>query len=145
MAAASASHLRIPHLPRLAICSQPSSSQQRSAATSPKKSRGGGCLVCSLLVKYRGYRREWLHLQYPPLPPPPPPPMLGGAQSYTQIVWGWFQNRPHPWPLEADYRPVVASFPVLPRTRFTFVDNCGGEHFETGSETSREVDLVLYI
>ena len=26
-----------------------------------------------------------------------------------------------------------------------YVDNCGGEHFETGSETSREVDLVLYI
>ena len=44
---------------------------------------------------------------------------------------------------------VVASFPVLPRTRFTFTcDNCGGEHFETGkawSETSREVDVVLYI
>ena len=43
----------------------------------------------------------------------------------------------------------VASFPVLPRTRFTFTcDNCGGEHFETGkawSETSREVDVILYI
>ena len=39
----------------------------------------------------------------------------------------------------------IASFPVLPRTRFTFTcDNCGGEHFETGkawSETSREVDV----
>ena len=39
----------------------------------------------------------------------------------------------------------LASFPVLPRTRFTFTcDNCGGEHFETGkawSETSREVDV----
>ena len=44
---------------------------------------------------------------------------------------------------------LLASFPVLPRTRFTFMcDNCGGEHFETGkawSETSREVDVVLYI
>ena len=43
----------------------------------------------------------------------------------------------------------LASFPVVPRTRFTFTcDNCGGEHFETGkawSETSREVDVVLYI
>ena len=40
----------------------------------------------------------------------------------------------------------VASFSVLPRTRFRFT--CGGEHFETGkawSETSREVDVVLYI
>ena len=27
----------------------------------------------------------------------------------------------------------LASFPVLPCTRFTFTcDNCGGEHFETG-------------
>ena len=38
---------------------------------------------------------------------------------------------------------LVASFPVLPRTRFTFkCDNWGGEHFETGkawSETSREL------
>ena len=38
---------------------------------------------------------------------------------------------------------IVASFPVLPRTRFTFTcDNCGGEHFETGkawSSNSRDV------
>ena len=42
----------------------------------------------------------------------------------------------------------LASFPVLPHTRFTFTcNNCGGEHFETGKawyETSREVDVVLY-
>ena len=39
---------------------------------------------------------------------------------------------------------ALASFPVLPRTRFTFT--CGGEHFETGkawSETSREVDVYI--
>ena len=38
----------------------------------------------------------------------------------------------------------LASFPVFPRTRFTFT--CGGEHFETGkawSETSREVDVGI--
>ena len=42
---------------------------------------------------------------------------------------------------------TVASFPVLPRTQFTFTcGNCGGEHFETGkawSETSREVDVCI--
>ena len=40
------------------------------------------------------------------------------------------------------YAFIIASFPVLLCTRFTFTcDNCGGEHFETGSETSREVDV----